>query len=289
MGIGYRGRSHPLPLHPKKQSTRITPIGALAGKTTAMNKKAAITYGIITSFAAIAGLLGIRFFDITIFGGNEPKPTIQTPSESQQPVQKKITYGTLQPENAPPFASVKRLPKARTSFSPAQPDSAKTLEFSRLLAILKDLPNSSDKFAFIEENKKSMPDKLPWLELNQILELFPNSSGKSRVIEMFLSLLAPNLSLDELHLILKMFPNADDRLIVIKAFLSRLPPALSLRELNRLFAEFYNASDKLDILRIFQPRLEPIYADSEFEAFRDHFSSSKDKKIALNLLLSGHN
>ena len=254
-----------------------------------MNKVVSIVVGLVFFLAALSELTGIKMYDIIIFGGKKPKPTIQTPSETQQTVRKKIGYRALHPGNAPPFASAQRLPKTRTSSHPAKTDSFKTLQFPTLMEVLKDLPNSSDKFEFIEENKNSMPDKLSWTELNQILKLFPNASGKSRAIAIFLTQLAPNLSLDELHLILKMFPRADDRLKVIRVFLPRLPPTLSLRELNRLLALFNNASEKFDILEIFRPRLGPFDAGAEFETFRDHFSRSSDKNRALNLLLSEHN
>ena len=101
-----------------------------------MNKKARIIYGCIVFSLTVSGFLGIRIFDITIFGGEESKLTIQTPSKSQQPV-KKMSYRALQPENVPPFARVKRLPETRTSSHPAEADSVKTLEFSRLMVILK--------------------------------------------------------------------------------------------------------------------------------------------------------
>ena len=247
-----------------------------------MRKSIKIVSGICVPVATI---LGIKVFDITIFDGKETKPVIQTQTKTHPPQKHMRTSQTLLVAWASPLLTTKQPLDTRAGLKRAKVISVEALGFSRLMAILEDLPRSSDKFDFIDANTDYMPKRLSWDEMYQILKLFSNYSDRLRVVDTFLSRLPPVLSLTELHRIADMFGNYSDKLRLVSTFLSRLPDALSLADLNQLMSMFGRASDRLEILRIFLLRLEPDYSDGDFQAYRDHFYRISEKKKAINLLL----
>ena len=66
------------------------------------------------------------------------------------------------------------------------------LPLSRLMGILKDLPLTSDKLKFLEENIDFLPNSLSLYELNCILDLFARDSDKLKITKALLSRLDNN-------------------------------------------------------------------------------------------------
>ena len=166
--------------------------------------KNTITLG-LTVLGLLLTILGVRFFDITIVGCQLPTSKVKTEQETQIPLDRQS-----------PTSKVKTEQETQTTPQQTGDDKVVKMPFSKLLGILRDLPSSSNKLKFIEDNMNFMPYHLSLDELHRILALFPSNSNKSKVIEVFLSRLPGRLSLAELNHLLDLFSSESDKLKVTK-------------------------------------------------------------------------
>ena len=132
-------------------------------------------------------LLGVQFFDVTIFKGCNPKTDILKELEPQILSQINVEKET-ESQTPPQISTEKELePQA-----PSQPIKVGDLPLSKLIGILKDLSSSFYRLRFIEDNISFMPDVFSLRELNDILNLFNSNSYRIRVTKIFLPRLENN-------------------------------------------------------------------------------------------------
>lgn len=137
--------------------------------------------GIVVAFLGIVvAFSGVRLLDVVIF----PQPP---KSDVKQEPQIGPSSKGLRPKN-----DIETEKKRHAQLQQTKDREVIKLPLSRLMGILKDLPLTSDKLKFLEENIDFLPNSLSLYELNRILDLFARDSDKLKTTKALLSRLDDN-------------------------------------------------------------------------------------------------